>query len=411
MAKERRSLFDIIFGRTKQPQSQDYTNLKLLSGYQPIFTMFGDNAYASDIVRAAVDAVARNGAKLKPKHIRKVGQDIINQKSNIQYLLETRPNVYMDAYTFYYRVLTELFMRNNSFIFIDKDDSGSPIGLYPVSSANLELLESKNEIYARFKFYGGEQVTIPYTNLVHLRRFFYDNDFYGASNKALMPTLELINTTNQGIANAIKTSANMRGILKFTQAMLKPEDIKKERDRFVTEYMNIDNTGGIGAIDAKAEFIPLDSKPQIVDKDTMAHIKQSVYDYFGVSEPIITSNYTEEQWNAFYESTLEPVAVQMGLEFTAKLFTEREIGFGNQIIFESSRLQYASATTKSNLITNLMGLAVLSVNEAREILNLAPVEGGDVRYQSLNFVDATKAAEYQTGNGGDEDVSEDREPT
>jgi len=411
LAKERRSLFDIIFGRTKQPQSQDYTNLKLLSGYQPIFTNFPDNAYASDIVRAAVDAIARNGAKLKPKHIRKVGQDIINQNSNIQYLLETRPNVYMDAYTFYYRVLTELFMRNNSFIFIDKDDSGSPIGLYPVSSANLELLESKNEIYARFKFYGGEQVTIPYTNLVHLRRFFYDNDFYGASNKALMPTLELINTTNQGIANAIKTSANMRGILKFAQAMLKPEDIKKERDRFVTEYMNIDNTGGIGAIDAKAEFIPLDSKPQIVDKDTMAHIKQSVYDYFGVSEPIITSNYTEEQWNAFYESTLEPVAVQMGLEFTSKLFTEREIGFGNQIIFESSRLQYASATTKSNLITNLMGLAVLSVNEAREILNLAPVEGGDVRYQSLNFVDATKAAEYQTGNGGDEDVSEDREPT
>jgi hypothetical protein len=101
----------------------------------------------------------------------------------------------------------------------------------------------------------------------------------------------------------------------------------------------------------------------------------------------------------------------MGLEFTSKLFTEREIGFGNQIIFESSRLQYANATTKSNLITNLMGLAVLSVNEAREILNLAPVEGGDVRYQSLNFVDATKAAEYQTGNGGEESVSEDREPT
>jgi HK97 family phage portal protein len=385
----------MIFGRTKQP-AQEYTNLKMLSGYQPIFTMFGDNAYASDIVRAAVDAIARNGAKLKPKHIRKANGDIMQQNSSIQYLLDTRPNKYMDSYTFFYRVLTELFMRNNSFVFIDKDaDTGSPIGLYPISSANLELLESNNEIYARFKFFSGDQITIPYTDIIHLRRFYYDNDFYGASNKALIPTLELINTTNEGIVNAIKTSANMRGILKFTQAMLKPEDIKKERDRFVTEYMNIDNNGGIGAIDAKADFIPLDSKPQIVDKDTMAHIKQSVYDYFGVSEPIITSNYTEEQWNAFYESTLEPIAVQMGLEFTAKLFTDREIGFGNQIIFESSRLQYASATTKSNLITNLMGLAVLSVNEAREILNLAPVEGGDVRYQSLNFINAVRATDYQ----------------
>jgi len=373
--------------------------------------MFGDNAYASDVVRGAVDAIARNGAKLNPKHIRKTGRDIIPQNSNIQYLLETRPNKYMDAYTFYYKVITELFMSNNSFVFVDKDDAGNPIGLYPISSATLELLESKGEIYTRFKFYGGEQLTIPYVSVVHLRRFFYGHDFYGASNKPLIPTLDLINTTDQGIANAVKSSAYIRGILKFTQAMLKPEDIKRERDRFVSEYMNIDNNGGIGAIDAKADFIQLNNKPQIVDRDTMAHIKQTVYNYFGVSEAIITSNYTEEEWNAFYESTLEPVALQMGLEFTAKLFTEREIGFGNKIIFESSRLQYASATTKSNLITNLMGLAVLSVNEAREILNLAPVEGGDVRYQSLNFVDATKAAEYQTGNGGDEDVSEDREPT
>ncbi|WP_213997288.1 phage portal protein [Tepidanaerobacter syntrophicus] len=405
MAKERRSLFNMIFGRTKQP-AQEYTNLKMLSGYQPVFTMFGDNAYASDIVRSAVDAIARNGAKLKPKHIRKANGDIMQQNSSIQYLLDTRPNKYMDSYTFFYRVLTELFMRNNSFVFIDKDDAGTPIGLYPISSANLELLESKNDIYARFKFYSGEQITVPYGNIIHLRRFYYDNDFYGASNKALIPTLELINTTNEGIINAIKTSANMRGILKFTQAMLKPEDIKKERDRFVAEYMNIDNNGGIGAIDAKADFIPLDNKPQIIDKDTMAHIKQSVYDYFGVSEPIITSNYTEEQWNAFYESTLEPIAVQMGLEFTAKLFTDREIGFGNQIIFESSRLQYASATTKSNLITNLMGLAVLSVNEAREILNLAPVEGGDIRYQSLNFINAVRATDYQLQNeGGGNDAS------
>lgn len=403
---EKRSLFSMIFGRFR-PQTQDYTNLKMLSGYQPIFTMFGDNAYASDIVRAAVDAISRNGAKLKPKHIRKTEQDIIQMSSSIQYLLGTRPNRYMDAYTFFYRVITELFMRNNSFIFIDKDINGAAIGLYPISSANLELLESKNEIFARFKFYGGEQVTIPYANIVHLRRFFFESDFYGASNKALIPTLELINTTNEGIINAVKSSANMRGILKFTQAMLKPEDIKKERDRFVTEYMNIDNNGGIGAIDAKADFIPLDNKPQIVDKDTMAHIKQSVHDYFGVSEPIITSNYTEEQWNAFYESTLEPIAVQMGLEFTTKLFTDREIGFGNQIVFESSRLQYASATTKSNLITNLMGLAVLSVNEAREILNLAPVEGGDVRYQSLNFVNAVRATDYQLG--GEENASNTNE--
>lgn len=402
--KQKRSLFSMIFGNRPQ-QPTEAIQLKMLNGYLPVFTAFGNDAYASDVVRAAVDAIARNGAKLKPKHIRRTNGQIIPVPDNVEYLLQTRPNPYMDAYTFYYKVITQLYMQNNSFIFIDIDPLGNIQGFYPVNAVNVDLLEYQGEIYAKFTFMGGDKVTLPYTQLIHLRRFFYKHDFYGEpNNNALYPTLELINTTDQGIINAIKSSAYLRGILKFT-TMLKPEDMKKQKDTFIRDYMDITNNGGVAATDAKADYIPLNNDPKLIDGSQMELIEQKVYKYFGVSKEIVMSNYTEDQWNSFYESVIEPLAIQMSLEFTSKIFTEREQGFGNEIIFESNRLQYASNTTKTTLIKELMPLGILTVNEVREILNMAPVEGGDVRLQSLNFVNAMKADQYQLGKGADDNGS------
>jgi HK97 family phage portal protein len=400
---EKRSLFSRIFGKPRSAAVGEYTQLKLLSSYNPIFTNFGSEIYNSDIVRAAIDAIARNAAKLKPSHIRRINGDIAKQDSNIQTLLRYRPNPYMDAYTFLYKAVTQLYLKNNSFIYIGLDHVGQVRGLYPINPSSVELLENKQGVYIRFTFLGGEKITLPYENLIHLRRHFYKHDFYGESNNpALLPTLELINTTDEGIINAVKSSANLRGLLKFAQTMLKPEDLKRERDRFVSEYLDITNNGGVAALDAKAEYVPLNNEPKIIDDKQMGYIKQKIYDYFGVNENIIQSKYNENEWCAFYESIIEPIAIQLSLEFTAKLFTERERGFGNEIIFESNRLQYASAKTKVQLIKDMMPLGILTINEAREILNLAPVEGGDKRQISLNYVNADKQDLYQLGQEEEE---------
>ena len=392
---ERRSLFDKIFGRRPQPSQTQ--SLKMMNGYMPVFTMMSD-AYDSDVVRSAVDAIARNCAKLKPKHIRRVNGSVSYTNSNIEYLLGVRPNPYMDAYTFWYKVITQKYMQNNSYVFVDWDERGIAKGFYPVNASQAEFLESQGEIFIQFSFLGGHKVTLPYTDVIHLRRFFYKNDLYGETNHAaLMPTLELIHTTNEGIINAIKSSANLRGLLRFTQTMLKPEEMKRHRDAFVADYLNISNNGGIAATDAKAEYVPLNNDPKITDAKQMELIEDKVYKYFNVSPSIVKSDYTEEQWNAFYESVIEPNAIEMSLEFTAKVFTQREQGLGNEIIFEANRLQYASNATKLNLITVMMDRGLLSMNEARDIFNLAPIPDGDKRIVSLNFVDASIANQYQMG--------------
>lgn len=397
--KQKRSLFEMIFGRRPKREQQIQTQLRMLNGFAPVFTTFSGDAYDSDVVRAAVDAIARNAAKLKPKHIRRVNGRIEEVGSDIEKLLSLRPNPFMDAYTFYYRVVTQLYLKNNSFVFVDIDRTTKKIrGFYPINAATIEFLEYQGDIYAKFHFMGGQQVTLPYEDLIHLRRFFYRNDLYGEpSDQALYPTLQLIQTTDEGIANAVKSSAFLRGILKFT-SMLKPEDMKKQRDLFVQDYLDITNNGGVAATDAKADYIPLNNEPKMVDDKQMEAIRKKVYNYFGVNEKIIQSNYTEDEWNAFYESTIEPLAIQMSLEFTSKLFTDAEHSRGNEIIFEANRLQYASMKTKLNL-REMVDRGAMTPNEWRAAMNLAPIEGGD---EPIRRLDTRPVDE---GGGGEDDAA------
>lgn len=391
---EKRSLFDRIFGRRPTPTQMQ--SLRMLNQFTPTFTMMND-AYDSDVVRAAVDAIARNAAKLKPKHIRRLNGTVTPTNSNIEYLLSVRPNPYMDGYSFLYKVVTQLYLQNNAYIFIDWADNGQARGFYPVNASNVEFVEAQGEIFVKFAFMAGQQVTLPYKEIIHLRRFFYKNDLYGENSaRALMPTLELINTTNEGLVNAVKSSASLRGLLKFS-AMMKPEDMKKQRDAFVTDYLDISNNGGVAATDSKAEYIPLESDPKMVDAKQMELIEDKVYKYFNVNAAIVKSDYSEQQWNSFYESVVEPIAIQLSLEFTSKVFTDREQGWGNEITFESNRLQYASVPTKVSLVNTLMPMGLLTLNEAREIFNLSAVEDGDKRLMSLNYVDASIANQYQLG--------------
>jgi hypothetical protein len=164
----------------------------------------------------------------------------------------------------------------------------------------------------------------------------------------------------------------------------------------------MDNNGGVLVTDTKAEYIPLDMKPYIIDVEQLTAVKEKIYSYLGISEKIVNSTYDENEWSAFYESCIEPLALQLSLEFTAKVFTDRERAYGNEILFEANRLQYASAKTKVELIKEVMPLGLLTVNQALEILNLPSVPDGDKRLQSLNFVDADKANQYQIGEKSNE---------
>lgn len=392
---ERRSVFDRLLGRYSVP-TRDMTKLQLMN-YNPVFTTFGNDAYSSDVVRSTIHAIATHTGKLKAKHIRRNGSVIEPISSNVERLLSVRPNPYMNSFDFLYKVVTQLYLKNNAFILI-QTEGFEVVGFYPINSTNVEMLEVNDELYTRFRFLNGKELTVPYSQVIHLRRFYNENDIYGESNsQALLPTLELLHTTSEGISNAVKSSAHLRGILKFTTAMLKPEDMKKQVDDFVDQYMSVSNNGGIAGIDSKADYQELKSNPILIDAAQMNAIEEKVYKYFNVNKKVVMSECTEEEFDSFYETVIEPIALQLSLEFSSKLFTNREQGFGNQIIFEANRLAFLSTKTKLQMIQELVPLGILSLNEAREILNMAEIEQGDKRIVSLNYVDVSLANQYQVG--------------
>ena len=373
---EKMSLFSRIFGNdnsTEPPQKA--TSFQLLDGNKAVFTTYNGN-YKNEIdVRACVDAIARNGAKMHPKHIRNFNGKMEDVKDNLYKLLAKQPNEIQNAYKFYYQVITDLELNNNSIIYINKDENLKVKGLYPLSYERCEFYEYNGDIWIKFKF-SRKTRFVPLSSCIHLTRGVSADGIFGGNIEPLRTTLSMKHILDEGIINAIKTTQSIKGIIKSTKAMLKPEDVKKMRDQFVSDFIDEGDRSGIGGLDATTDFTPVKIEPQTASDSQVKEIDNKILKYFGISEEIITSNYTENQWNAFYESVLEPIGLQMSLEFSNKLFTPTEKAFGNEIVFESNRLQYASNSTKVNMLR--FASNIMTINELREIFNLAPTENGDV---------------------------------
>ena len=375
---ERRSLLGKIFGSEKNssiPATSE--QIEILEGQKAVFTPYKGNFHEDADILACVDTIARNGAKMHPRHIRNFNGRMENVKDSIYKLLAKQPNEIQNAYKFYYQIITDLELYNNSLVYIQRDENLKVTGLYPLEYSEIKLYEYKEDIWIKCQFGRGKERFIPYSQCIHLTRFVGKDGLFGGTSQPIIKVLEIKHILDEGIVNAIKTTQSIKGILKSTKAMLKPADVKAMRDQFVKDFIDYhSNKAGIGGLDATTDFTPVKIEPQTATAEQVKQVDEKVLKYFGINENIIQSKYSEDEWNAFYESVLEPIGLQMSLEFSNKIFTPTEKNFGNEILFESNRLQYASNKTKIELIRYASN--ILTINEQREVFNLAPIENGDV---------------------------------
>ena len=397
MVKEKRSLFSTIFGNKKQTEITK-TQLQMLNSYNAQFTTLSNNTYDSKVARQCIDRIATHCAKLIPKHIKDSISN--NIKGDINFLLQNQPNPITTKFDFIYRIISMLYTDSNAFVFIAKDNSGFITGFYPVLATSYDLLEDKTgKIYLQFKFVNGKEYTLPYLELIHLRLFYNKHDIFGTNNKVLKTDIDTAHTASEGIKNAIKTSNNLKGILKYTNSMLKEKDIKASKEAFVRDFLNLENESGIAAVDSKAEFKEVNLKPITLDREQLKQVNNNIFDYFGISEKIVNNSFTTEDWNAFYEGVIEPRAIQMSDAFTNKVFSYKAIKDGHKIVFTANRLQYATLANKISLLKEAGALGLLTKDEAREIIDLHPLGGeeGAKIIQSLNNIDSSIANQYQGG--------------
>lgn len=391
---EFRNFMSTIFGTNQTPTKLE--NAQLINSFNSLITNYNSEIYNDLTVRACVDTIARHISKLKPVHILKNEEGRHQQDTKINTLLSTRPNIYMSTADFLYKVTSQLLYYGNSFIYVKRDPQNDISGFYPIDFATCELKEVDSSLYLKFNFYTGKTIAVPYSDIIHIRRNFSSHDFLGQdAYKPLQETLTNLFKARRSISNKVENSGKISGVLKI-QGNIGQENWLKQAKVFANRFTSFTSeSGGIAAVDTSTEFIPINNKVESAEDAQLKYLQNEVYSYFGITESIVSGNYTETEWQAFYESIIEAIKIQLSQEFTAKVFTDQERKFGNIIDFNSNRLTYASTTNKVSMVKELGALGLLTTNEARELFDLPPVEDGDKRLVSLNYINADKADQYQ----------------
>lgn len=410
--KEKRGLFEAIFGR--KPQAlEGYTEYKLLNSYQSNFIPFSGNAWEVNTVRAAVHSFARRAATVQPRHIRRGDGKLLDvEDSSLNYILQYQPNPLTTAYKFYYRIAAQYKLYNNAFIFpVWNEYTGKLEALYNINAQEIKLLEYQGELFLKFHFYNGKTYTLPYTDIIPLGSMFADNELFGSNNEALMPVLKTANTFNQSMSKFAELVAVVRGILKVA-ASTKTEDLKARRDDFIRDNLKMENNGaGVIVTDNKYDYTPIQDKQAPLPQGQLQYIKNEIYDYIGTNENIVQNKATPEQEDDFYEGEIKPFFMQLEQAFTNCFFTRKERGYGNEIVAEGNKLQYAKLSDKLAAVKYLSEIGGLMLDQALVTLGFPPIGGeeGKRRVQTLNMVNADKADEYQLGDKGKEKTPPDDE--
>lgn len=409
--------FDKLF--KKEPKTSKFA--PTMDGFLPIYTQFGTNIYASDVVQQALKCIVDEMKKLNPTHVRYINSDPVPVKSTIQDVLNN-PNDLMTTQEFIEKTIWLLLMNYNAFIiptyytWID-DKTGAERryyeSLYPINPTQVDFIEdASGRLFVKFWFWNGETTTVQYDDVIHIKYNYSVNQYMGGNmmgqpdHTALLSTLQLNEQLLKGVAKAMNASYAVNGVVKYNTLL---DDGKTEAALKKLETQLQNSESGFLPLDLKAEFTPLERKTQIVNDDTLKFIDEKILRSWGISLAILTGDYTKEQYEAFYQKALEPLIGAISQAFTKKVFTRREKAFGNKIEFYPKDLIFMTTTQKLELVNMLSPTGAMFENEKRTIFGLMPLpELEGKRYMSLNWIDANNADQYQVGKVNVDVVDENK---
>lgn len=308
----------------------------------------------------------------------------------------------MTAYAMWYKVAAQFVTYNNAFLVPFFSETGELESIYPINAERVELVEYAGEMYARLTFATGSVYFCPYSQIIHLRRHFLDNDIFGDDNSPLASTLETADALNKSMSKFAALVSVIRGILK-ANSITKGEDLNKRRDDFIRDNLRVDSNGaGVIVIDNKYDYTPINDKTTPIPGEQLEFVRREIYDYVGVNDAIVKNTAKPEEIDAFYRGELSPFYMQLSQALENALFTERERAHGNEIVCELDRMQFETLDKRTAAAKFLTEIGALTLDQVLDIFGYAPIGGeeGSRRVQTLNVVNAQIADKYQLGNSG-----------
>ena len=386
--------FDLF--KPKENKIKGLRNAETMTGGAPFYSAFGENVYASDIIVQAIRCKANEFKKLDPRHIRTTNgtQEVINDSSIARVL--KRPNAYMTQADFLEKIIILRELSKNVFIYSTwyKTKGGEKYftGLYPLKPSEAQYLtDYAGVLYIKLRFANGYEVTLPADNVIHWRKDYGVNDYFGGGmfggndDKGLLTMLERYDQLTQSIAKAIEVSCNVNAVIKYN-TYTDTEELKKSRDKFINDLQS--NKSGIMAMDLSSELVKLPRDVKLVDAETIKFFHETILRATGTSLAILNGDYTKSQKEAFYEHALEADIKSLGQAMSRVIFNNREASFGNEIVLYPNNITFMSMENKLTALQVGLPAGIFTKNEARELLGYAPIEGGDVMPRGYNEVDA-----------------------
>ncbi len=376
--------FDKLFKRPKIKKEVNGYFL-MLDGYAPIFTSFDGGVYEMELTRSCIHTFASHCSKLQPNVEGADGR-------GLQVMLDGRPNPFMTTAQFVYKVATLYDAKNTCFIVPVLDEFDRLAGYYPANPTQTEVIDVGGEPWLRYRFRNGKWAAIELSRCGVVSKYLYNSDLVGENNAALMPTLQLLNTQNQGIAEGIRNSASFR-FMATVNNFTKGDDLAKERKNWVDKNLGTD-AGGLALFpNSYSNVQQIQSTAKIVDNDQMATIQNRVYTYFGSNEKILRNEASGDAWSAYYEGKIEPFAIQLSQAMTAMTYNHNERKRGNAIVWSANRLQYMTSQDKLNVSSQMFDRGILSINDVMDVWSLPHVPDGDKRYIRKEYTEISQLDE------------------
>lgn len=381
---------------------------RIVNANTVVFSSFGKDVTASDIVKTAIHRVAEEVSKCNIKsavemqnpHRVTIADDDINA------VLLSRVNPLCGLKDFLYKVAYITLVNRNCFVYWAYDEV--PIknteavrrvtrGFYPIECANVKLYyldgEMRAELSARD---GGVVFDLPYSDLIHVRLGYGANPYLGgdasgrADFRALLGNLQTLNVIKEAIPKSLEAALSLKGVL--SMKTLADAD-KKEITREEFENHLFDSKYGIVATDYEADFQPINISTQDIPSNVLSFLRDEILSPFGVSLPIYLGKYTDDEYTAFYQTAVEGLLLEIAEAMKITLFTPRQIAYGRTIKYYDKIVQSLSFARRQEIAEMTKDDALLSRDERRELLGYDP-DGQPTRV-SLNYIDVSVANQYQ----------------
>lgn len=373
--------FDKLFRRPKVTKDVG-KYFAMLDGYTPVFTSYDGGVYEQELTRACIHTFATHCSKLQPDV---AGAD----KRGLRAILDGKINPFMLSSQFVYKVATIYEAQNTVYIVPVMDKLDRLTGFYPVNPQKTEVIDVGGEPWLRYTFNTGDKAAIEMARCGVISKYLYKSDIKGETNAALWPTLQLLNTQNQGIAEGIKNSASFR-FMATVNNFAKGQDLAKERKRWTEENLGADSGGLALFPHSYTDVKQIQSTAKIVDPEQMRLIQTRVLNYFGCNEDVLQNKTVGDAWSAYYEGKIEPFAIQLSQAMTCMTFNSNELARGNAIVWSANRLQYMTNADKLQVSSQMFDRGILSTNDVMDIWNLPHVEDGDKRYIRKEYTEISQ---------------------